>query len=126
MIKKIIVALVVVLAVSSLVFATFENSGNKTISNNSTNNSNGTVKQVVVSNNTTHTTTQTNILAQEVQKIASKYILVSGARAGTPKLMELNGEKVYIVPIVIKGTTVGEIDIDAKTGKNVGGAGGSP
>ena len=40
--------------------------------------------------------------------------------------MELNGEKVYIVPIVIKGTTVGEIDIDAKTGKNVGGAGGSP
>ena len=127
MIKKLIVVMVVVIAVLGLAFATLGNSGDKNISNNSTNNSNGPVKQETIPiNNTTQGTTYTIISSQEAQKIASKYIQVSEATTGTPKLMELNGEKVFIVPVVIKGTIVGEIDIDAKTGKNVGGAGGSP
>jgi hypothetical protein len=33
---------------------------------------------------------------------------------------------VYIVPVIDNGTTVGEITIDAITGENLGGAGGSP
>ena len=127
MIKKIIVALLVVVAVSGLVYATLGNSVNQNITKNSTNNSTGPVKQEAISTNSSvNNTSQTTISSAEAQKIASKYIQVSEATTGTPKLMELNGEKVFIVPVVIKGTTVGEIDIDAKTGKNVGGAGGSP
>jgi uncharacterized membrane protein YkoI len=127
MMKKIIVALVVVLAISGLVFATLGNSGSKNITNNSTNNTSGPEKQgTLPSNYTTHNSTQTQISSAEAQKIASKYIQVSGATAGTPKLMKQDNKMVYIVPIIKNGTNVGEIYIDSITGKNLGGAGGAP
>ena len=127
MIKKIIVALLVVVAVSGLVYATLGNSVNQNVTKNSINNSIGPDKQEAIStNNTVNNTTQTIISSAEAQKIASKYIEVSGATAGKPSLVKQDSKMVYIVPVVIKGENVGEIDIDAKTGKNIGGAGGSP
>jgi len=44
--------------------------------------------------------------------------------AGTPKLVKQDKRLVYIVPIMENGKNVGEIDIDAETGANLGGAGG--
>ncbi len=67
------------------------------------------------------------ITASEAKSIVqNNYIEQNGATAGTPKLTSMNGEKVYIVPIMYNGKQAGEIWIDAKTGKNVGGAGGAP
>ncbi len=123
MIKKIIVTLVVVLAVCGLVFATIGNSNNK----NNTNSSTSQVQNQIQSNdNITNNNTQTKISSTEAQKIASKYIEVSTATAGTPKLVNQDNNLVYIVPVIDNGTTVGEITIDAITGENLGGAGGSP
>ena len=123
MIKKIIVTLVVVLAVCGLVFATIGNSNNK----NNTNSSTSQVQNQIQSNdNITNNNTQTKISSAEAQKIASKYIEVSTATAGTPKLVNQDNNLVYIVPVIDNGTTVGEITIDAITGENLGGAGGSP
>ena len=123
MMKKIIVALVVVLAVCGLVFATIGNSNNK----NNTNSSTSQVQNQIQSNdNITNNNTQTKISSTEAQKIASKYIEVSTATAGTPKLVNQDNNLVYIVPVIDNGTTVGEITIDAITGENLGGAGGSP
>jgi uncharacterized membrane protein YkoI len=123
MIKKIIVALVVVLAVCGLVFATIGNSNNK----NNTNSSTSQVQNQIQSNdNITNNNTQTKISSTEAQKIASKYIEVSTATAGTPNLVNQDNNLVYIVPVIDNGTTVGEITIDAITGENLGGAGGSP
>jgi uncharacterized membrane protein YkoI len=62
----------------------------------------------------------------KAKSIAQNYIEQPGAAAGTPKLQTMNGTKVYIVPVIYKGEQAGEIWIDAKTGKNVGGAGGAP
>ena len=123
MMKKIIVALVVVLAVCGLVFATIGNSNNK----NNTNSSTSQVQNQIQSNdNITNNNTQAKISSEEAQKIASKYIEVSTATAGTPKLVNQDNNLVYIVPVIDNGTNVGEITIDAITGANLGGAGGSP
>jgi Peptidase propeptide and YPEB domain len=64
------------------------------------------------------------ISSTEAQALAQKYISQTGFKAGTP---ELNGG-IYTVPVVStsNGTQVGEIYIDAQTGKNKGGAGGAP
>jgi uncharacterized membrane protein YkoI len=62
----------------------------------------------------------------KAKSIAQNYIEQPGATAGTPKLQTMNGTKVYIVPVIYKGEQAGEIWIDAKTGKNIGGAGGAP
>ena len=86
--------------------------------NNSTQNTN--------SNTPTQTTTKTAISSAEAMKIANTYIEVSNATAGTPSLVTQNNKLVYIVPVIDNGTNVGEIDIDAQTGANLGGAGGSP
>jgi uncharacterized membrane protein YkoI len=75
---------------------------------------------------TTYKGIQTKITPAEAQKIANKYIEVSNATAGTPNLVKQSGKLVYIVPVVSNGINVGEIDIDAQTGKNLGGAGGAP
>lgn len=80
-------------------------------------------------NNTTNSSNKTknikNIISPaEAQKIAGKYIKEPGATAGIPKWEEVSGEMVYIVPVVINGTSVGEITINAITGENMGGAGG--
>ena len=131
MIKKSIVAVVVMLAAAALVFGA---SGNHI---NSTNNSNqGQQSSVTDSSSSSNSasdsdkasdnTTKPKITSTEAQKIAQKYIDVQGATAGTPKLIKTNGQCIYVVPVIDNGTNVGEIDINAITGKNVGGAGGAP
>lgn len=67
-----------------------------------------------------------NITEEEAKNIALKYIDEPGAVAGTPELKILGGEQVYVVPVLLNKTVVGEIHIDPQTGKNVGGAGGAP
>ncbi|MBZ2165371.1 PepSY domain-containing protein [Methanobacterium spitsbergense] len=124
MMKKIIVALVILVAVLGLGFATIGNTAKKNTTNNTT--SPATQQIVTNTNNTTDNSTNTNITSAEAQKIASKYIAVSGAIAGTPTLTKQNNKLVYIVPVIDNGKNVGEIDIDAQTGENLGGAGGAP
>ncbi len=60
----------------------------------------------------------------EAQEMAEKYIKEPGATAGTPEWKKIDDGIVYIVPVVMNGTTVGEITINAITGENMGGAGG--
>ena len=55
-----------------------------------------------------------------------KYIKQPGATAGTPELVKQDNKKVYIVPVIYQSRNVGEIDLDAYNGKNIGGAGGAP
>ncbi len=124
MIKKIIVALVVIVAVVGLVFATIGNSDNKNINNNS----NVTVEQqkLQTNDNTVDNTSEKLISSAKAQKIAISFIEEAGAIAGTPTLTKQDNKMVYIVPIIENGQNVGEITIDAETGANLGGAGGSP
>lgn len=129
MIKKSVIAIVAIIAVAGLVFAAYGGSGNGG-NDKSTDNSNNLEQQQTNqtdsngTNTSTKTTEKTKISATKAQEIAQKYIKESGATAGTPKLGKINGNEVYFVPIVKNGQTVGEIDIDAYTGKNMGGAGG--
>jgi uncharacterized membrane protein YkoI len=128
MIKKTIVTLVVIVAILGIVFAAYGNNNNKTSPNTTNSTSSGNVNVTV--NNTTSNNNNSNssstISPAEAQKIAKTFIAVSTATAGTPKLVNQNGTLVYIVPVIDNNATVGEIDIDAKTGKNLGGAGGAP
>ena len=125
MIKKTLITVVVIVAILGIVFAAYGNNNTK----NSTNTSNSTNPQKVidkVNNTTNNNNSQTTITPAEAQKIAKTFIKVSGATAGTPKLVNQEGALMYIVPVINNNTVVGEIDIDAKTGKNLGGAGGAP
>jgi uncharacterized membrane protein YkoI len=68
-----------------------------------------------------------NLLTPSTAKLlAKKYIKQQGAIPGTPKLTKEDGKKIYVVPVILNKSRVGEIDIDAHTGKNLGGAGGAP
>ncbi len=67
-----------------------------------------------------------SISPSEAQNIAQQYITEEGAVAGTPRLINMDGKPVYVVPIEINGTIVGEIYIDPETGENIGGSGGAP
>jgi uncharacterized membrane protein YkoI len=129
MMKKIIVALLVVAAVSGLVYATYGNTNNNT-TNNTTQ---GTQQTQQISNTTdkktnsdTSNKNETAISSAEAMKIANNYIEVSTATAGTPSLVKQDNKMVYVVPVMDNGTNVGEIYVDAQTGANLGGAGGSP
>jgi len=51
--------------------------------------------------------------------IANSYIEEPGAAAGTPRLIENDGQKIYIVPVILNGATVGQIEIDARTGQHI-------
>ncbi len=64
------------------------------------------------------------IYPAEAQQIAKKFIKEPRAKVGIPMLDEIDGQMVYMVPIIINGTNVGEININALTGENMGGAGG--
>jgi uncharacterized membrane protein YkoI len=140
MIKKAIIALIVILAIVGLAFAT-----NNTNTKNTTNTTHLTTNTTHSTTNTTHlvspvkqiniistkntsqnNNTQIKISFAEARNIADTYIQVSGAIAGTPKLVYQSNKLVYIVPVMENGTNVGEIDIDAQTGDNLGGAGGAP
>ncbi|MBU4534805.1 MAG: PepSY domain-containing protein [Euryarchaeota archaeon] len=62
--------------------------------------------------------------ASQARSIAqNNYILEDGAVAGNPTLTTMAGRPVYVVPVMVGSNRVGEIHIDAVTGKNVGGAG---
>ena len=76
------------------------------------------------SNASQNSSGQNMISAQEAQNIALQYIEEPNATAGTPRLVDEDGKKIYVVPVLMNGSTVGQIEIDAYTGKNVGGAGG--
>lgn len=75
-------------------------------------------------NNSQNDSGQNMISASEAQNIALQYIEEPNATAGTPRLVDEDGQKIYVVPVIMNGSTVGQIEIDAYTGKNVGGAGG--
>ncbi len=75
--------------------------------------------------NQTQQNNEPKISSSEAQNIASSYIEEPSATAGTPRLIDDGGQKIYIVPVILNGSTVGQIEIDAYTGKNVGGAGGA-
>jgi uncharacterized membrane protein YkoI len=132
MIKKSIIAIVAIIAAVGLVFAAYGGTGD----NNPTNTSNNLEKQqtssAAITTNTNTATkkekTNTNniISASKAKEIAQKYIEVSTATTGTPKLIKSDKTLIYVVPIVDNGQVVGEIEINALTGENVGGAGGAP
>ena len=67
-----------------------------------------------------------NVRSSKSRSIAQKYIEEPGAVAGKPERYKIGGKNTDIVPVLLNGKRVGEIDIDPKTGKNVGGAGGAP
>ncbi|MDI6724402.1 MAG: PepSY domain-containing protein [Methanobacterium sp.] len=64
----------------------------------------------------------------KAKSIAQNSIEQAGVKAGTPKLTTMNGEQVYVVPVIDEktGDRTGEIWIDAQTGEVIGGAGGAP
>ncbi len=128
MIKKAIVAVVVIVAAAAIVFAAAGNTNhvNSTNSVNSDNQPNLSAGNGTSNNSASDKSSQTKISSAEAKKTAQKYIEEPGATAGTPKLSKIDGKYVYIVPVIENGKNVGEIDIDASTGKNVGGAGGAP
>ncbi len=124
MFKKSIVAVVVIVAVAAIVFAASGNLGQDNPANSITQGNQESSSDN--SSTSDNATTETKISPEEAQKIAQKYIEVQRATAGTPKLIKTNGQYYYAVPVIDNGTNVGEIDIDAQTGKNIGGAGGAP
>jgi hypothetical protein len=139
MIKKAIIAIVVMLAAAAVVLATSENQANYT--NNSTQekqqsadninipintSNNSCLSNNSVLNTSNSTSNESIISSAEAKEIAEKYIEDSNASAGTPTLTKSDAELIYIVPVIENGTNVGEIDINALTGENVGGAGGAP
>ncbi|MGV8143769.1 MAG: PepSY domain-containing protein [Methanothermobacter sp.] len=92
---------------------------NNTVLTNTDNN----ISQVKV-NNSENIQVKTMISASEAKSIAEKYIEEPNATAGTPRLVEIEGQMIYVVPVMMNGENVGQIEIDAYTGENVGGAGG--
>jgi hypothetical protein len=67
-----------------------------------------------------------DITEEEAKNIALKYIEEPRATAGTPELKIVGDAQVYVVPVILNDSIVGEIHIDPQTGQNVGGAGGAP
>ncbi len=121
MIKKGLIALVAVVAAVGLVFAAYGDSQDQTSNNSSS------VQQPENNNSTEDNSSHSTMISQaKAKQIAQKYIEESGASAGTPKLVTSGDKKIYLVPVISNGETVGEIEIDAETGKNLGGSGGAP
>jgi len=121
MMKKIILSFVVIVAIIGIGFAAFNM---KTTTSPTNGSSVQSVQNTSTNTSNVGTTGNKTISSEEAQKIATKYIDVAGATAGTPKLVKQDNRLVYIVPIMQNGKNVGEIDIDAETGANLGGAGG--
>jgi hypothetical protein len=133
MFRRGIVAIIVLAALSGIMIAAFAFSDNnnskpiiqQSISNGSNVNpvSNSTINKVLVTKKNSNMVN--NLLTpQEAKIISEKYINQTGVIPGTPKLINEGGKNVYIVPVLDNQTTVGEIHIDAHSGKNLGGAGG--
>ncbi|EKF85442.1 PepSY domain-containing protein [Methanobacterium formicicum] len=122
MIKKSTVALMALIVLMVVVSGCTTNTNStqnntQNMSNQSNNNS----------NNANNTTNSTNLISPEKAKsIAQQYVEEPGVTTGTPVLQTVNGKQVYVVPLIQNGKNVGEIEIDAVTGENLGGAGGAP
>lgn len=140
MFKRAIVTLLMLVSISVIVIAAFAISGNNNSSNNiasdlgtplsSITNSSPTKIQESSYNAPDHnmvTNVKDGIISPTAAKLlAKKYIEQPGAIPGTPKIVKQDGKKVYIVPVIDKKKNVGEIYLDAHSGKNLGGAGGAP
>ena len=98
------------------------NSINK-ISNGLPDPSNSNVKS---SGQKKYTIPKSNAKSSKSRTIAIKYIKEPNAVAGKPERYDIGGKCTDVVPVLLKGKRVGEINIDPQTGKNVGGAGGAP
>ena len=121
MIKKGIIALVAIIAAIGLVFAAYGDG------ENDTSNESESLQQPANDNSSENTSTDTTILpASQAKKLAGQYIEEPGATAGTPELVTSGNKKIYLVPVIYNGEQVGEIEIDAVTGENLGGSGGAP
>lgn len=59
------------------------------------------------------------ISSSQAMAIANSYIEEPSATAGTPRLVDNGGRRIYIVPVVMDGSTVGQIEIDARTGQHI-------
>ena len=134
MIGKSIITIILVAAIVGIGYAAHvsahdnNNNTNQTSAQNLPNNIKNTTTSTpnTTTNNTQNTGSgQDLISAADAQSIAQTYIIQPNAKAGTPILKEIDGEQIYTVPVILNGNNVGEIDIDAQTGKNVGGAGGA-
>ena len=129
MIKKSIIAMVIIIAGIGLVFAAYGGTGNNnppTSSSNQKNQQTSSGDLTSKSNTATENENSNIISASEAKEIAQKYIEVSTATSGTPKLIKSGETMIYVVPVIDNGQVVGEIEINAQTGENVGGAGGAP
>jgi uncharacterized membrane protein YkoI len=119
----ILVALVIVVGLMAAFAGLMNQQQNK--GNNDSNVDNQTTNNTVTNTSiATNVTNKTIITPQEAQEKAQKYIAEPGATAGTPKLFNESGGFIYVVPVVMNNKTVGEIEIDARTGENLGGSGG--
>ena len=128
MIKKSMIVIVAIVAAAGLIFAAYGENGNDKSTNNSDNpekqqNSQDNSNQSDLNGNA-NTTTKTEVSAEKAREIAQTYIKEPGVKTGTPKLSTSQSKTIYIVPIMNNGQQVGEIEIDAQTGENLGGAGG--
>jgi len=133
------VLIIVLIALSGISVAAFAISDNtntskqisqQPLSNNSSGNvSNSSLNTVTLAKLPIgkHLLTREHLLTPSTVKIlAKKYIQQQGAILGTPELTKEGGKKIYVVPVILNNSRVGEIDIDAHSGKNLGGAGGAP
>jgi uncharacterized membrane protein YkoI len=121
MIKKAIIALVAIVAAVGLVFAAYGDG------EDNTRNDSKSLDQPDAENSSENTSTDTTLIpASQAKKMAGQYIEEPGATAGTPELVRSGNQKVYLVPVILNGEQVGEIEIDAVTGENRGGSGGAP
>jgi len=94
-------------------------------SENSTQNTQNTSNET--SNNNTNSTSNSSIKSpEEAKEIALQFVDEPGVTAGTPVLNTVDGRQIYVVPLYQNGEAVGEIELDAVTGENLGGAGGAP
>ena len=139
MFKKATVTLLILVSISVLIIAAFAISGNNSSSSiasdigaplSSISNSSPIALSKSSYNAPDHnlvTKVKVKIISPAAAKIlAKKYIEQPGAVPGTPILVKQDGKKVYIVPVIDKKKDVGEIYLDAHSGKNLGGAGGAP
>ncbi len=117
MIKKGIIAMVAIVAVVGLVYAAYDDPG-KDASNDS--------EYMKHPDHDNSSDDSTLISASLAKKLAERYIEEPGATPGTPQLLTSGKKRIYLVPVIYQGEKVGEIEIDAETGKNLGGSGGAP
>lgn len=121
MIKKGLIALVAVVAAVGLVFAAYGDTPQEN------NNDTGSVQQPTSDNSSEKTSNDSAIISKaKAKQIAQKYVEEPGLTAGTPQLVKSKNKQIYLVPVIDDGKQVGEIEIDALTGKNLGGSGGAP